>query len=84
MLSVDVPRYPDERPRLLFLTPVFHPLVDPKTFEMDLTQMFPEWHAETCYVWQILKFLKAMLLKIEIEPMHYSNSAVPNPTALTE
>mmetsp|Transcript_43347 Transcript_43347/g.101224 ORF Transcript_43347/g.101224 Transcript_43347/m.101224 type:complete len:308 (-) Transcript_43347:116-1039(-) len=35
--------YPDQGPDLYFTSEVFHPMVDPKTGQVELGSLFPEW-----------------------------------------
>lgn len=45
-------------PRVRFTTPVFNPLVNPSTGELDLAWQFPEWNPEKHFVITVLTYLK--------------------------
>jgi len=73
------PNYPADgaRPRVIFSTPVFHPLVDPKTGELDLSSQFPRWRDGRDYLVFVLVFIKKIFyLK------SYDIKEAPNPEAV--
>jgi ubiquitin-protein ligase len=58
--------YPDgDCPRLTFDHNVFHPLVDPETFELDVRRAFPKWKRNVNHIWQVLFFTRKIFYKIE-------------------
>eukprot|EP00939_MAST-03C_sp_MAST-3C-sp1_P000567 g567.t1 len=46
------------RPRVVFSTNVFHPLVDPSTNELDLSKRFPKWIDGRDYLIHLLTYVK--------------------------
>jgi ubiquitin-protein ligase len=58
---MDIPvNYPADgaRPSVTFFTPVFHPLVDPETGELDMEGRFPSWRHGHDYLVFVLVFIK--------------------------
>lgn len=66
---MDFPKqYPKQMPRVLFTTPVFHPLVDPASGQLRLQTEFSEWAVGKDWVIQVLLYMK----KIFHLEMYYS------------
>lgn len=60
--------YPDgECPRIIFEYPPFHPLVDPKTGELDVKRAFPKWKRNVNHIWNVLLFLRRIFYKIDTQ-----------------
>ena len=60
--------YPDgDCPRLLFEHPVFHPLVDTETFELDVKRGFHKWRRNVNHIWQILLYMRKCFYKFDIK-----------------
>ncbi|KAM8946112.1 AKT-interacting protein isoform 2-T2 [Pelodytes ibericus] len=58
--------YPDgECPRLVFDTPVFHPLVDPVSGELDVKRAFAKWRRNHNHIWQVLMYARRIFYKID-------------------
>ncbi|XP_076111269.1 AKT-interacting protein homolog A-like isoform X2 [Mytilus galloprovincialis] len=58
--------FPDgECPSLVFDFPVFHPLVDPSTGELDVKRAFPKWRKNNNHVWQVLLYSRRCFYKID-------------------
>eukprot|EP00747_Dinoflagellata_sp_TGD_P167542 gnl/TRDRNA2_/TRDRNA2_192129_c0_seq1.p1 gnl/TRDRNA2_/TRDRNA2_192129_c0~~gnl/TRDRNA2_/TRDRNA2_192129_c0_seq1.p1 ORF type:complete len:260 (-),score=60.10 gnl/TRDRNA2_/TRDRNA2_192129_c0_seq1:121-900(-) len=59
--------YPEQAPSLRFLTPIFHPLVDPSSGEVDLFSFFPKfkWQPGRDYAACALQHLSRSLLRRE-------------------
>ena len=56
---MDFPKqYPKQMPRVLFTTPVFHPLVDPASGQLRLQTEFSEWAVGKDWVIQVLLYMK--------------------------
>ena len=57
--------YPDgDCPRLLFDIPVFHPLVDPTSGELDVQRKFAKWIRNHNRIWQVLMYARRVFYKI--------------------
>ncbi|XP_052027555.1 LOW QUALITY PROTEIN: AKT-interacting protein-like [Apodemus sylvaticus] len=57
--------YPDgDCPRLLFDIPVFHPLVDPTSGELDVQRKFAKWMRNHNRIWQVLMYARRVFYKI--------------------
>jgi len=50
--------YPDNGPKVVFLSQVFHPLIDPSTGELDLSIQFPKWTPNKDYIVLLLAYIK--------------------------
>uniref|UniRef100_A0A0G4GM39 UBC core domain-containing protein n=1 Tax=Chromera velia CCMP2878 TaxID=1169474 RepID=A0A0G4GM39_9ALVE len=76
---IQIPQeYPNAAPSIFFLTPVFHPLVDPSSGYLDLSVEFSEWKASEDYIIFTLAFLKKIFYRTEC----FSSSQNPkNPRA---
>ncbi|OCT84610.1 hypothetical protein XELAEV_18022762mg [Xenopus laevis] len=58
--------YPDgECPRLVFDVPVFHPLVDPISGELDVKRAFTKWRRNHNHIWQVLMYARRIFYKID-------------------
>lgn len=70
--------YPDgDCPRILFEHPPFHPLVDPKSYELDVKRAFPQWKRNVNHIWNILLFLRRIFFKIDVtKPLNTKAAAL--------
>ncbi|XP_030437616.1 AKT-interacting protein isoform X4 [Gopherus evgoodei] len=58
--------YPDgDCPRLVFDLPVFHPLVDPLSGELDVKRAFAKWRRNHNHIWQVLMYARRVFYKID-------------------
>ncbi|XP_076427841.1 AKT-interacting protein isoform X2 [Peromyscus maniculatus bairdii] len=58
--------YPDgDCPRLLFDIPVFHPLVDSTSGELDVKRAFAKWRRNHNHIWQVLMYARRVFYKID-------------------
>ncbi|XP_012662308.1 AKT-interacting protein isoform X2 [Otolemur garnettii] len=58
--------YPDgDCPRLVFDIPVFHPLVDPTSGELDVKRAFAKWRRNHNHIWQVLMYARRVFYKID-------------------
>ncbi|KAJ3592897.1 hypothetical protein NHX12_005235, partial [Muraenolepis orangiensis] len=64
--------YPDgECPRVVFDIPVFHPLVDPVSGELDVRRAFTKWRRNHNHIWQVLMYARTVFYKISTtEPLN--------------
>ncbi|KAL7831228.1 hypothetical protein SRHO_G00307310 [Serrasalmus rhombeus] len=64
--------YPDgECPRVVFDIPVFHPLVDPVSGELDVRRVFTKWRRNHNHIWQVLMYARTVFYKINtMEPLN--------------
>ncbi|XP_060552080.1 AKT-interacting protein-like isoform X2 [Ruditapes philippinarum] len=65
--NLNIPEnYPNgDCPRVFFEFPVFHPLVDPKTFELDVKREFKKWRRNANFLWQVLLYVRRVFFKID-------------------
>ncbi|KAI5626183.1 AKT-interacting protein, partial [Silurus asotus] len=57
--------YPDgECPKVVFDIPVFHPLVDPVSGELDVRRAFTKWRRNHNHIWQVLMYARTIFYKI--------------------
>ncbi|XP_052818590.1 AKT-interacting protein-like isoform X2 [Mya arenaria] len=65
--NLNIPEaYPNaECPRVFFEFPVFHPVVDPKTGELDVKREFKKWRRNTHFLWQVLMYVRRIFFKID-------------------
>lgn len=60
--------YPDgDCPRLIFEHPVFHPIVDSETHELDVKRGFHKWRRNVNHIWQILLYTRRCFYKFDIK-----------------
>lgn len=52
-------------PRVFFEHPVFHPVVDSKTGELDVKREFKKWRRNVNYLWQVLLYVRRIFFKID-------------------
>ncbi|PIK43568.1 putative AKT-interacting protein isoform X2 [Apostichopus japonicus] len=64
--------FPDgECPALTFRPPLFHPMVDPISGELDVKRTFSKWRRSTNHIWQVLLFARRVFYKIDsTEPLN--------------
>ncbi|XP_054627928.1 AKT-interacting protein isoform X3 [Dunckerocampus dactyliophorus] len=64
--------YPDgDCPKLVFDMPVFHPLVDPVSGELDVKRTFTKWRRNHNHIWQVLMYARTIFYKIHTtEPLN--------------
>lgn len=69
--------FPDgDCPNLVFDFPVFHPLVDPTTGELDVKRAFPKWRKNNNHIWQVLLFARRCFYKIDTKSPFNPEAAV--------
>ena len=60
--------YPDgDCPRLIFEHPVFHPIVDSETHELDVKRGFHKWRRNVNHIWQILLYTRRCFYKFDVK-----------------
>ncbi|KAG2470012.1 AKTIP protein, partial [Polypterus senegalus] len=64
--------YPDgDCPRVVFDIPVFHPLVNPESGELDVKRAFAKWRRNHNHIWQVLMYARTVFYKIQtVEPLN--------------
>jgi len=50
--------YPENGPKVVFVSQVFHPLIDPSTGDLDLSIQFPKWTPNKDFIVLLLAFIK--------------------------
>jgi len=71
-LPVDYPA-DNARPKIMFLTRLFHPLVSSQTQELDLSPKFPQWKAQTNDLAAVLKYIKQIFYLKDYAPPNATN-----------
>lgn len=68
--------YPDgDCPRLVFEHPVFHPLVDTESHELDVKRGFHKWRRNVNHIWQILLYARKCFYKFDTKDPLNSEAA---------
>ncbi|XP_026549502.1 AKT-interacting protein-like, partial [Notechis scutatus] len=62
--------------RLIFDLPIFHPLVDPVSGELDVKRAFAKWRRNHNHIWQILMYARRVFYKIDTTSPLNPESAV--------
>uniref|UniRef100_A0A8C1VJV7 Akt interacting protein n=1 Tax=Cyprinus carpio TaxID=7962 RepID=A0A8C1VJV7_CYPCA len=64
--------FPDgDCPRVIFDTPVFHPLVDSVSGELDVRRAFTKWRRNHNHIWQVLMYARTIFYKINtMDPLN--------------
>jgi len=58
--------YPDgDCPRVVFQPPIFHPVVNPETGELDVKRAFQKWRRNVNHLWQVLLYTRRVFYKID-------------------
>ncbi|CAM9704725.1 AKT-interacting protein [Lampetra fluviatilis] len=58
--------YPDgDCPRLVFDWPVFHPVINETTGELDVKRAFNKWRRNQNHIWQVMLYARQVFYKIE-------------------
>uniref|UniRef100_A0A182W3X6 UBC core domain-containing protein n=1 Tax=Anopheles minimus TaxID=112268 RepID=A0A182W3X6_9DIPT len=70
-------RFPNDSavPIVTFQSEVFHPLVNPNDGVLDLSEAFPKWQSGDNHIWQILKFVQAVLQNLDDHTIQSGNVA---------
>ncbi|XP_040565223.1 AKT-interacting protein isoform X2 [Lepeophtheirus salmonis] len=56
--------YPDgDTPKLYFEHKLYHPLIDPFSFELDLKRVFRKWRRNINHIWQIVNYMRKVFYK---------------------
>lgn len=64
--SIVIPKdYPLNIPQVFFINPLFHPLVDPITGELNLSPRFPVWRAKKDFIFMVLRYIKGIFVQKE-------------------
>lgn len=63
LISPDYPSH--EHPKLIFDTVPFHPLVNPKTGELNISKAFPLWNPNVNHLWQVIQLAKKIFYTLE-------------------
>ena len=76
--------YPDgDCPKIVFEHAPFHPLVDPKSGELDVQRAFPQWKRNVNHIWNVLLYTRRVFYKIEIQSPLNPEAAVLYESELT-
>ncbi|KAL1123988.1 hypothetical protein AAG570_001758, partial [Ranatra chinensis] len=57
------------RPRVVFESDIYHPLVDAETREVDLRVGFPDWKSRIHHLWQVLQYVRDMFYNLPSPPV---------------
>lgn len=57
--------YPEEGPRVFFVSKVFNPMISPDSGELDLSAQFPIWNPNQHYIVLVLAYIKKIFYKYE-------------------
>ncbi|XP_070574120.1 AKT-interacting protein-like isoform X2 [Ptychodera flava] len=69
--------YPDgDCPRLVFDPPIFHPIVDPMSGELDVKRTFTKWKRNVNHIWQVLLYARRVFYKIDTKNPSNPEAAV--------
>lgn len=76
--SLHVPdNYPDgECPRFFFDLPIFHPIINPVTCELDVKRAFQKWRRNVNHLWHVLLYARRVFYKIDITSPSNPEAAV--------
>ena len=58
------PDYPNSPPKVIFVSKVFHPLINPKTGLLDLSEKFPKWEPAKCFLVRVIYYIQE-IFKLE-------------------
>ena len=58
------PDYPNAPPQVIFISKVFHPLINPKTGVLDLSEKFPKWEPVKCFLVRVIYYIQE-IFKLE-------------------
>jgi len=67
--SLTIPdNYPDgDCPTFVFEYPVFHPIVNPVSGEVDIKRAFPRWRRNVNHLWQVFLYVKKIFYKMDLK-----------------
>jgi len=65
--SINIPdNFPDgDSPSVVFKPPVFHPLIDSETGQLDVRRSFEKWRRNYNHLWQVVHYIYKIFYKIE-------------------
>ena len=58
------PDYPNAPPQVIFISKVFHPLINPKTGVLVLSEKFPKWEPVKCFLVRVIYYIQE-IFKLE-------------------
>ncbi|XP_064598924.1 LOW QUALITY PROTEIN: AKT-interacting protein-like [Liolophura sinensis] len=68
--------YPDGGcPRIVFDPPVFHPIINPDTGELDVKRGYPKWRRNVNQLWHVLYYTRVAFYKIDTKSPWNSEAA---------
>ncbi|XP_060517655.1 protein crossbronx homolog [Cylas formicarius] len=63
--------FPDSaHPKVRFQSPIFHPVINPETYELHLLEAFPAWNKSEQHLWQLLKYLYWVFSNVDASVSH--------------
>ncbi|XP_006816984.1 AKT-interacting protein-like [Saccoglossus kowalevskii] len=69
--------YPDgDCPRLVFDPPVYHPIIDAISGELDVKRTFTKWKRNVNHIWQVLLYARRIFYKIDTKNPSNPEAAV--------
>ncbi|CAI9720663.1 Hypothetical predicted protein [Octopus vulgaris] len=63
-------------PSVYFIPPIFHPVINPETGELDVKRAFPKWRKSVNHLWQILLYVRKIFYKIDTKSPWNHDAAV--------
>ncbi|CAG9826301.1 unnamed protein product [Diabrotica balteata] len=67
--------FPDSgRPKVIFHTKIFHPVIDADSGELNLLKAFPQWSKLEEHVWQVVKYIHWIFLDMDRSVEHAVNT----------
>ena len=76
--------YPDEGPKVHFLSEVFHPLIHPDTGLLDISLQFPTWSSNQHYIVLLLCYIKKIFYKTDMWEMQTQGKTGGGATSVKE
>ena len=65
--------YPNSPPKVIFVSKVYHPLINQKTGELDLSEKFPKWEPIKCFLVRVIYYIQEIFKLDE----YYRRKKVP-------
>ncbi|CAG0917931.1 unnamed protein product [Notodromas monacha] len=69
----------DECPKVIFVPPLYHPLVDPETGEFDLSNVFPKWCCSSNSLQQVLRHVRNSFYSVAESSLDENAALIPEP-----
>ena len=66
--------YPNSPPQVIFVSKVFHPLINQRTGELNLSEKFPKWEPAKCFLVRVIYYIQEIF---KLDDYYYKKNNEP-------